>query len=172
MSIQLNFINNSNDSDNSRVVIFQKNVATNFSETLIAWRIFNTGEHGTPHQVIYPEAALTASAFTPFEDAPPTVPVNKGDALNLTGTIAAHKLTHTGQAKIADEIHISNGLGNGAVNAGIYRGNKLLALRAGLQPGQTAAFKFEPVLWLTFLNDIEEGEVFTLKDEMPPVAIN
>ena len=32
MGVQLNFINNSNDTNNSEVVIFQKNVATNFDE--------------------------------------------------------------------------------------------------------------------------------------------
>ena len=39
MDIQLNFINNSNDANNSQVVIFQKNVATDFDELAVAWQV-------------------------------------------------------------------------------------------------------------------------------------
>ena len=38
MDIQLNFINNSNDVNNSEIVIFQKNVATDFDELAVAWQ--------------------------------------------------------------------------------------------------------------------------------------
>jgi hypothetical protein len=36
MGVQLNFINQSNDANNSQIVIFQKNVASDFEE--LPWR--------------------------------------------------------------------------------------------------------------------------------------
>ena len=38
-TIQLNLINNSNDTNNSQIVIFQKNVATSFNEIAVAWQV-------------------------------------------------------------------------------------------------------------------------------------
>jgi len=38
-AIKLNFINRSSDTNNSSVVIFQQNVAENFEELAIAWKV-------------------------------------------------------------------------------------------------------------------------------------
>lgn len=46
MSIQLNFINNSNVENNVEVVIIQKNVATDFDERAVDWRVIRYCRQG------------------------------------------------------------------------------------------------------------------------------
>lgn len=41
MAVHLNFINRSNDTNNARIVIFQKNAARNTGEIPIAWRVID-----------------------------------------------------------------------------------------------------------------------------------
>ena len=54
MGIQLNFINKSNDTNNSEVVIFQKNVATNFDELAVAWLVIKYCGPGDNHPFTFP----------------------------------------------------------------------------------------------------------------------
>src|SRR6185503_12098065 len=54
MNIQLNFINNSNDANNSEIVIFQKNVATNFDELAVAWQVIRYCGQGDNHPFTFP----------------------------------------------------------------------------------------------------------------------
>ncbi|HEU4562180.1 MAG TPA: hypothetical protein VFS20_30405, partial [Longimicrobium sp.] len=53
--IQITFINNSNDANNSQVVIFQQNVATNYDEAMVAWRVIHaTSGHSETFPFPYP----------------------------------------------------------------------------------------------------------------------
>ena len=49
MDIKLNFINLSNDVNNSQVVIFQKNVSTDFDELAVAWKVISNCGRGDNH---------------------------------------------------------------------------------------------------------------------------
>ena len=52
-AIKLNFINRSNDVNNSSVVIFQKNVATSFEELAVAWKVVKNLGMGDYHPFEY-----------------------------------------------------------------------------------------------------------------------
>jgi hypothetical protein len=54
--IKINFINNSEDMNNSEVVIFQKNVATNFDELSVAWKTLKS-KPGQSQSFDYPASA-------------------------------------------------------------------------------------------------------------------
>ncbi|HEX6432458.1 MAG TPA: hypothetical protein VF008_32415, partial [Niastella sp.] len=54
--IKLNFINNSNDKNNSQIVIFQKNVDTSYDELAVAWLVINNCGQGWNHPFTYPMA--------------------------------------------------------------------------------------------------------------------
>ncbi len=49
MDVKLNFVNRSNDVSNSSVVIFQKNVATDFDKTTVAWKVIENCGIGDHH---------------------------------------------------------------------------------------------------------------------------
>src|SRR2546429_5481525 len=48
--VQLNFVNQSNDANNSQIVIFQKNVASDFEELAVAWRVIKYCGQGDNHR--------------------------------------------------------------------------------------------------------------------------
>lgn len=48
-TVKLNFINRSNDQNNSSVVIFQKNTAGDFDEIAVAWKIMENCAQGWEH---------------------------------------------------------------------------------------------------------------------------
>jgi len=75
MDIALNFINNSNDANNSEIVIFQKNVATNFDELAVAWQVIRYCGQGDNHPFTFPmtmSAPATATATTRRSSMPRT----------------------------------------------------------------------------------------------------
>jgi hypothetical protein len=53
--VKLNLIDHSNDQNNSEIVIFSKNVATNFEETAVAWVVVKNLGQGSHHPFVYPE---------------------------------------------------------------------------------------------------------------------
>ena len=54
MGVQLNFVNQSNDANNSQIVIFQKNVASDFEELAVAWRVIKYCGQGDNHPFTFP----------------------------------------------------------------------------------------------------------------------
>lgn len=157
--IKLNFVNKSADTNNSSIVLFQKNVAEDFGEIAIAWKVIKNCGRLDNHPFIYPINvkvsgsdsygnytpqldAINGNAFHMIKDA-------SGDILQLSSTPAAG----------SNEIEVRNNLAKGVINANCYRDGKLVATKTGLAPGQKAVFEFHPRLYIGVVSQIEEGEV-------------
>lgn len=158
MDIQLNFINNSNDVNNSQIVIFQKNVASNFDEVAIAWTVIKNCGRGEYHPFTYSLQVQISSSdawgnFTQQLDAPP------GTAFGVVMDQSGDTLRMSGQASSAGEIELLNGLEQGSVGAYVYRSGRVIAAKTGIAPGQKAVFEFKPTLWIGVVSEIDEGEV-------------
>jgi hypothetical protein len=77
MDIQLNFVNQSADSNNSQIVIFQKNVAAGYGELAVAWKVIQFCGFGDNHPFVYPmtmevSASDSYGNYTPRLNAQPT----------------------------------------------------------------------------------------------------
>ena len=75
-AIQLNFINKSNDQNNSEIVLFQKNMATSFDEIAIAWKVIKNCGQGDYHPFTYSSVLQVAMSdsygnYTPHLSAMP-----------------------------------------------------------------------------------------------------
>ena len=160
MDIKLNFINQSNDTNNSQVVIFQKNVATDFDELAVAWRVIQNCGRGDHHPFTYPEAVQVAASdswgnYTPRLDAQP------GQLFHMTRTSSGDELSYAGAATSAKEIQVGNDLAMGAINALIYRDGKRCAQKTNIAPAQKAVFEFKPTIWIGVASQVEEGHVMS-----------
>lgn len=156
--IKLNFINKSNDINNSEVVIFQKNVATSFSEIAIAWTVIQNCGRGDNHPFVYPmksevNAADSYGNYTPHLNAP------KGQSFHVIKTNTGDELQPAGPATNPDEIEIKNNLNSGSINANVYKDGKLLATKTSISPAQKAVFNFKPTLFIGVVSQLVEGEV-------------
>lgn len=158
-NIKLNFINRSNDINNSEVVIFQKNVAETFDELAVAWRVIQNCGRNDNHPFNYPlqfqvcasdsygnySPELTAYEGQSFE----TVKDTSGDVLKVSSTPAVS----------AQEVEIKNNLSTGAISGNIYRDGKLLAVKTNVAPGQKGVFQFKPSIFIGTASQIVEGDV-------------
>lgn len=158
MSIQLNFINNSNDNNNTEVVIFQKNVVTGFDELAVAWRVIRCCARGDHHPFLFPldmqvGASDSYGNFTPLLDA------QNGQLFQMVLTSSGDQLIATGSGTSPREVQVLNNLMKGAINASIYRDGKLLATKTSIAPQQKAAFEFKPTLWIGVASQLVEGQV-------------
>jgi hypothetical protein len=159
MAIKLNFINLSNDQNNSQVVIFGKNLATDFSELAIAWMVIQNCGQGDNHPFTYPmlnqiSASDSWGNYMPRYDAAPgqcfeVVADNSGDVLRLSPD----------RASSPRSIELLNALPKGACNGLIYKSGRLYALKTNIAPGQRAAFEFRPTIWIGAVSQVTQGEL-------------
>lgn len=157
--IKLNFINRSNDTNNSSVVIFQQNVAENFGELAIAWKVIENCGRLDNHPFIYP-LNFMVSASDSYGNYTPQLAAYDGQAFDMVKSASGDILQLSSvPATSPTTVEIRNNLTYGAINANCYRDGKLLATKTGLAPGQKAAFQFQPRIYIGVVSQIEEGDV-------------
>lgn len=157
-TIKLNFINHSNDVNNSDIVIFQKNMSAGFDETAVAWRVIKNCGQGMNHPFSFP-VELTIGAGDAWGNYTPQLPAENGQAFELVTTPSGEQLKVAGTSSNYMEISLKNSLLQGAISANIYRDYKLLGIKTGIAPQQKAAFSFKPSIWIGAVSQMEEGQV-------------
>lgn len=157
-SILLNLIDRSNDSNNSSVVIFGKDVTTSTDEIAIAWQVIKNLGQGFTHPFTY-DLGVSAAASDSYGNYSPRIPANVGSAFGMTLGTSGDVFAQKGEAANPTTVEVANDLPKGAINAQIYRSGKLFATKSNLAPGQKAVFEFKPTIWIGVASEIEEGDV-------------
>lgn len=158
MDIHLNFINDSNDMNNSEIVVFQKNAATDFDELAVAWLVIKYCGQGDNHPFVYP-ASMQVGASDSYGNYTPQIDAQYGQLFQMTLTPSGDRLELAGSGTSSREVQVLNSLPKGAINAGIYKAGKLLATKTSIAPQQKAVFEFKPTLWIGVVSQVEEGDV-------------
>ncbi|KVT88010.1 aromatic ring-opening dioxygenase LigA [Burkholderia territorii] len=158
MDINLNFVNLSNDINNSQIVIFQKNVSTDFDELAIAWKVITNCGRGDNHPFVFP-MLTTISASDADGNYMPQKRADNGQLFNVSRSTSGNVLALAGAAPTSREIQLRNDLSQGAITASVFKDNRLLAHKTGIVPGQKAVFEFKPTLWIGTASQIEQGAV-------------
>jgi hypothetical protein len=158
MDIQLNFINQSADANNSQIVVFQKNVAAGYEELAVAWKVIEHCGFGDNHPFVYP-MTMQVSASDSYGNYTPKLDAQPGNAFQVTLTTSGDMLTRSGISNYPTEVQVSNNLPQGAVNANIYKNGTLLATKSTIAPGQMAAFQFQPTIWIGAVSQVTQGQV-------------
>jgi hypothetical protein len=158
MDIQLNFINQSNDTNNSEVVVFQKNVSTDFDELAIAWQVIQNCGMGDNHPFAFP-MTMEVGASDGWGNYTPRLSAQNGQLFAMQLTASGDQLVQAGVSTSPSEVQVLNSLPKGAVNANIYKAGKLLAAKTSVAPQQKAVFQFKPTIWIGVASQIEEGQV-------------
>lgn len=156
--IKLNFINRSNDANNSEIVLFQKNVATDFDELAIAWLVIQNCGQGDNHPFVYP-MEMDVSASDSYGNYTPKLPAQNGQMFQMRMASSGDTLGYAGPGSSSKEVQVLNDLSKGAVSASIYKNGKLLAQKTSIAPQQKAVFEFKPTIWVGAASQIEEGAV-------------
>ncbi len=158
MDIEITFINNSNDMNNSEIVIFQKNAATNFDEIAIAWTVIKNCGRNWSHKFTYPMSfdVAAADSYGNVSDLQTTTYGQKWDLIRSnSGEILQLSTEDAGNS---NEIVIENALPIGSIDAQIYKAGKLFASKTGVSPSEKAVFEFKPEIYVGVVSQINEGE--------------
>jgi len=159
MDIQLNFINQSADASDVQIVIFQKNVATGYEGSAVAWRVIQYCGPGDNHPFVYP-TTMRVSTSDSYGNYEPQLDARPGDLFQVTLTGSGETLAKAATpASYPTEVQVQNNLPQGAINAHIYRDGLLLASRTSVAPGQTAAFEFKPTIWIGAVSQVVQGQI-------------
>jgi hypothetical protein len=158
MNINLNFINKSNDVNQSKVVVFQKQVNPDYNEAAIAWKVIEFCGQGDHHPFTYDETLEISAAdsygnFTPLKLAQP------GQLFEVKETPSGHMLVYKGPGTNKSEVQVINTLAKGAINVNCYRSGKMLAQKLNIAPQEEAVFEFLPRVFIGVLSEVVESQV-------------
>jgi len=158
-NIRLNFINRSADTNNSSIVIFQKNIAEDFDELAVAWRVIQNCGRNDNHPFLYP-LNFDVSAQDSFGNFTPQMTAYNGQSYEMVtdGSGDILRLANT-PATSPNEVEIKNNMATGAINGKIYRDGKVIASKTTIVPGQKAVFQFHPTIWIGAVSQVTEGQV-------------
>ena len=156
---KLRLINNSNDANNSQVVIFQKIITEETEEHSIACHVVNNLRPGDSCKIEYwREYKVGCSDFQ--GNLTPTLKVIPGQRYCMVQDSSGNILEQNGKSCKATEIEIVNKLLRETISAIIYNwmGN-MLFVKTGISPGLKATFEFKTPLYIGVLEDqIVEGQ--------------
>lgn len=156
--INLKFWNKSNDVNESKIVIFQRQVNPDYNEDAIAWKVIEYCGQGDYHPFQYHDN-LQISASDSYGNYTPTFDASPSQLWQLVETTSGHMLTFAGQGTNKSEVQVLNGLAQGAINVNCYRSGKLLAQKLNVVPGEEALFEFLPHIYIGVLSEVTEGQV-------------
>jgi hypothetical protein len=159
MDIKLNFINQSNDRNNTSVAIFAKNVAPAFDELAVAWIVIKNCGVGDNHPFVYP-LGVTIGASDSFGNYTPQFAAQPGQMFEMVLDASGDVLRLSAQPASAPTAYeVLNALQMGAIGAHVYKDGKLYARKTNIAPQQKAAFQFKPTIFIGAVSQVEEGEV-------------
>lgn len=158
MDIKLNFINDSNDVNNSEIVIFAKNVAADIQEMPVAWQVIKNCGQGDNHPFVYPMATQVGASDS-WGNYTPLLNAANGQQFAMALEASGDVLRYNGQTSSPNQIEVLNSLQQGAINAGIYKSGKLYAQATSIAPQQKSVFQFKPTIWIGVASQVLEGDV-------------
>lgn len=158
ISIALNFVNQSNDTNPGGIVIFQQNSAGP-NEAVTAWRVFQDIGQGVAHPFSVP-IDLTVAASDSYGTITPQLPAPNGTRFDMVSSIRGNQLQLSQTPASAPQmVEVYNELPVGAIAALVYRDGRLLSQKTGMGPGQKAQFVFEPAIYIKLNSEVQEGEI-------------
>lgn len=125
MEIKLNFINKSNDQNNSQLVIFQKTPAAHPDELAVAWKVIQNCGQGDSHPFALP-LDFSVGADKRHAYQPPQPPVIGGQSLKMVLNGEQWQLLAADGSNLPAP-QAANNLSPGAINVSLDKDGQLLA---------------------------------------------
>ena len=157
MAIRLEYIDLSEDSVDTDVVIFQKNTATGFDNLAVAWKVIRHCGRGNRHPIVYPDRSDVATSDS-HGNYMPRLTAWPGQLFHVRQQPSGNMLYYKGEGTCRDEIQVQNDLCHGLIQACIFKDYRMIARKTRVAPGQKAVFCLKPVLYLAAANGINEGD--------------
>ena len=145
-AIKLNFINKSDDPNNSDIIIFQKNEANDFEGIVVAWKVIRNCAVGWHHRFELPNEINIGASDSWGNELDSPIPAEEGQQFRVYADAAGNHIEYEGQGSSTEKVLFRSDLSKGSIYANIYKAGKLLARSTGISPAQTSAFRFKPTI--------------------------
>lgn len=156
--VKLKLVNRSNNPNRQSFVIFQKNLAADFTELSVAWKVIQFLGVGNYHPFEY-TYDLYISGSDSYGNYTYPMDAQSGLMYKMMTDPSGDQLVQSGAASNNNEIEILNALPQGAINANCFRSGRLLATKTAIAPGEKAVFQFDPTLIIGAVTQIQEGQI-------------
>lgn len=156
LHIRLSFINRSKDTNDSQILLFQKNEAASAGAPVIAWRVIAGCKPGQDYSFKFTHE-LTIAASDMYGTFTEQQPATNGQRFTLEQVPGGKALTAdaTGHPR---RVSFVNGLDEPA-SVNIYRNDRLVAMAAGIASGREVSFQLADSLWIGAVVQIPEGAI-------------
>jgi len=131
---------------------------TYFDELSVAWRVITNCGQGDNHSFPFP-MTMQVGARDSWGNYTPQLNAQNGQLFQMAMTTSGNQLVPVGSGTSSKEVQVLNNLKQGAMNASIYKGGKLLAVKTSIAPQQKAVFEFKPTIWIGVASQIVQGQV-------------
>ena len=167
MDIKLNFINRSNDTNNSQVVIFAKNAGMANDFHTLAWRVIDNCGPGDNHPFVYP-MQVTVAVSDSEGTFTPQLPARPGHRYTMSRTEDGDQLADSG-ATGGSGVEIENALQE-PIEVYFYRDGRAF-LRTSIPPTVVDMLQFEPIIRINAASKITEGQILATNTELSLLGI-
>lgn len=158
MDTKITFINKSWDANNSKVVIFQENIATNLTSTTTAWKVIQHCGYNWKHQFTY-TTSFDVAVVDAYENHSNFEKASFGEKWVVEQKQDGNILKRGKQnASGTNEVEIQNNLAKGSIDAQIIKDGNIVACKTGVSPKLKAAFQFEPYIYVGVHSEVVQGK--------------
>lgn len=161
--IAIKIVNESNDKNNSRIVIFQKNVAAEFDELVVAWKVLPSLSKTGVVNLTIPDEFHIAAANPKGQVLSSILPSSYGQEYSLVYEFTSQRLQYSGVSAL-NEVRLYNELTLESINAQIYKEGKLLAVERDIGPEEHATFEVPKAIYIAQVDDVQEGDLIHISD--------
>ncbi|HWF75765.1 MAG TPA: hypothetical protein VN694_01190 [Caulobacteraceae bacterium] len=171
MDIQLNFINDSDDVNNSDVVVFAPS-HTGPGDLPVAWLVIQNCGRGDHHPFVYPVTSGVVAADSSGNYSP-ELPASGGEAFAMVRDPSGDVLKATGRSNFFPHIEVANQLPNGTIDAYLCKDGQPCLAKMGLSPGESVVFEPPAQLWFLVASQVQQGKLINsaVVEARPPFEV-
>ncbi len=158
MNVKLNFRNESNDVDNSQVLIFGSNAEASNDETAVAWKVIRNCGQGCRHPFVY-SSDVEVNMIDPYANHTRRMHIEPGQEFKALMTSSGTQLEFADNNDAPNQYTIANQLQDGSITVQIWRSGSVYAAKSGVLPAQKVSFEFKPTIFIGVASQVVEGEV-------------
>lgn len=157
MDIHLTYVNQSDDVDDTEVVVFARNPG-GIGELPVAWLVIQQCGRGDSHPFVYSDSSAVG-AVDSFGNQTALLPSEPGQAFAMTRAPSGDVLAATGSSAQWPSIGVANHLPTGTIDAYLYKDAQPCLAKTGLAPGETAVFSPPTQLWFLAASQVQQGQI-------------
>jgi hypothetical protein len=174
--INILYVNESNDEDNSSVLVFMKPTESNFAAKATAWQVIDNIGYNCWHKFTY---TLNTSVIAMWDNGKSgTFPMDtsNGKTYALKETKGGFSLDENGKTCAANEFDVINQVRTAhGISVVAFKDSKPILTKNSIAKGEKAEFVFHPKLYFGLSSEYEVGEVVSsavMSDEFKEVNLD